>query len=84
MKRTLSAVFFAALLFVGQRLPRMLQADWSRRVAEAYQDAGHPSIPEPQSAIQSRTAIHLRCRGTRRSAARVRSTSFPRRMARTR
>ena len=60
MKRTLSAVFFAALLLSVSGYTRMLQADRSRRVAEAYQDAGHPAIPEPQSAIQSRTAIHLR------------------------
>src|SRR5262245_66655953 len=56
---------FRRAAVVGQRLHWMLQADRSRRrVAEAHQDAGHPAFPEPQSAVQSRAAIHLR-RGRR-------------------
>src|SRR5262245_29494858 len=52
---------FRRAAVVGQRLHRMLQTGWSRRwAAEAHQDAGHSAVPEPQSAIQSRAAVHLR------------------------
>src|SRR5215468_4180105 len=49
---------------VSQRLQGVLRTCRPRRrVAEAHQDAGHHALPEPKSAIQGRTAIHLRrCR----------------------
>src|SRR5262245_52979089 len=53
-------IFYRAAL-VGQRLHRLLQAGGSRWVAETHQDSGHPAVPESQSAIQSRAALHLRC-----------------------
>src|SRR5215510_6314278 len=56
---------FRRAAVVSKRLQGVLRTDRSRRwVAEAHQDAGHPGVPEPQSAIQSRAAIHLR-RGRR-------------------
>src|SRR5262245_59608808 len=55
---------FRRAAVVSQRLQGVL---WThrprRRVAEAHQDAGHHTLPEPKSAIQGRAAIHLRrCR----------------------